>query len=137
MNEWLNSFIWAEPLWAILILLIPPFDLGEKKSCKSQDILLFPTLTLIFSSHEQRSKRWIWLPSLLRLFSLLLIITALCRPQLDRSTKTILSSGVDIVFAVDLSASMLALDMSESESNPVTRLDVVKMSSKVHQAKKT
>ena len=50
----------------------------------------------------------------------------LCRPQLDRSTQTILSSGVDIVLAVDLSVSMLALDMSESETQRVTRLDVVK-----------
>ena len=126
MNEWLNSFILAEPLWAILILLIPPLIWAKRKVANPKTSLLFPTLTLIFSSHEQRSKRWIWLPSLLRLFSLLLVIAALCRPQLDRSTKTILSSGVDIVLAVDLSASMLALDMSESESTPVTRLDVVK-----------
>ena len=54
------------------------------------------------------------------------LILALCRPQLDRSTNTILSSGVDIVLAVDLSASMLALDMSETDSLEVTRLDVVK-----------
>ena len=37
-----------------------------------------------------------------------------------------MSSGVDIVLGVDLSASMLALDMSPSPSEPNTRLDVVK-----------
>jgi Ca-activated chloride channel family protein len=38
----------------------------------------------------------------------------------------VVSSGVDIVLAIDLSASMLALDMSEDPQNEVTRLDVVK-----------
>ena len=46
--------------------------------------------------------------------------------QYDRSTETVLSSGVDIVLAIDLSASMLALDMSESNGRERTRLDVVK-----------
>lgn len=54
------------------------------------------------------------------------MIAALCRPQLDKSTRTVFSSGVDVVLAVDLSASMLALDMSETRSQEVTRLDVVK-----------
>jgi len=45
---------------------------------------------------------------------------------LDESTRTIQESGVDIVLAVDLSASMLALDMSKNTGETVTRLDVVK-----------
>ena len=40
--------------------------------------------------------------------------------------RVLLSSGVDIVLGVDLSASMLALDMSPSPNQPSTRLDVVK-----------
>ena len=63
---------------------------------------------------------------LVPLFMFGFLTAALCRPQLDQSTKTILSSGVDIVLAVDLSASMLALDMSEPGSEEITRLDVVK-----------
>ena len=67
-----------------------------------------------------------WILPLLRYTSLFFITIALARPQIDRSTHVIQSSGVDIVLAVDLSASMLALDMSENKSKDFTRLDVVK-----------
>ena len=57
---------------------------------------------------------------------LVLTVLSVSRPRLDQSTQRIVSSGVDIVLGVDLSASMLALDMSPSPSEPNTRLDVVK-----------
>tara|TARA_B000000441_G_C21749655_1_gene360901 strand:+ start:211 stop:1266 length:1056 start_codon:yes stop_codon:yes gene_type:complete len=126
MKEWLDSLLWAEPFWAFLFLILPLLVWAKKKVSKRRTTLLFPTLSMLMSPHELRSKRWTWLPSVMRVFSLTLLVIALCRPQLDRSTQTILSSGVDIVLAVDLSASMLALDMSESETQRVTRLDVVK-----------
>lgn len=59
-----------------------------------------------------------WLPKLkhflfaLRLLALGLIITALARPQtVDVSTKTKTTRGIDIVMAIDVSASMLAKDL--------------------------
>ena len=59
-------------------------------------------------------------------FIYLVYLFSLARPQLDQSTESIISSGVDIVLGIDLSASMLALDMSPSLINQNTRLDVVK-----------
>lgn len=60
-----------------------------------------------------------WLPKLkhvlftLRLLALGLLITALARPQtVDVSTKTKTTRGIDIVMAIDVSASMLAKDLS-------------------------
>ena len=59
-----------------------------------------------------------WLPKLkhalfvLRLLALVLLITALARPQtVDVSTKTKTTRGIDIVMAIDVSASMLAKDL--------------------------
>ncbi|NNC50410.1 MAG: VWA domain-containing protein [Flaviramulus sp.] len=59
-----------------------------------------------------------WLPKLkhvlfvLRLVALALLITALARPQsVDVSTKTKTTRGIDIVMAIDVSASMLAKDL--------------------------
>ncbi|TYA74340.1 vWA domain-containing protein [Seonamhaeicola marinus] len=59
-----------------------------------------------------------WLPKLrhvlfaLRLIALALLITAIARPQtVDVSTKTKTTKGIDIVMAVDVSASMLAKDL--------------------------
>ncbi|WP_299550736.1 VWA domain-containing protein [Seonamhaeicola sp.] len=49
----------------------------------------------------------------LRLSALIFLITALARPQtVDVSTKTKTTSGIDIVMAIDVSASMLAKDLS-------------------------
>ena len=60
-----------------------------------------------------------WLPKLrhllfvLRLVALTLLITAIARPQtVDVSTKTKTTRGIDIVMAIDVSASMLAKDLS-------------------------
>ncbi len=60
-----------------------------------------------------------WLPKLkhflfaLRMVALALLITALARPQtVDVSTKTKTTRGIDIVMAIDVSASMLAKDLS-------------------------
>lgn len=60
-----------------------------------------------------------WLPKAkhalfaLRLMALALLITAMARPQtVDVSTKTKTTKGIDIVMAIDVSASMLAKDLS-------------------------
>ena len=69
-----------------------------------------------------------WLPKLkhilfvFRLLALALLITALARPQsVDVSTKTKTTRGIDIVMAIDVSASMLAKDLSPN------RLEALKM----------
>ena len=57
----------------------------------------------------------------LRLIALGLLITALARPRtVDVSTKTKTTKGIDIVMAIDVSASMLAKDLSPN------RLDALK-----------
>ncbi len=68
-----------------------------------------------------------WLPKLkhllfaLRLLALTLLITALARPQsVDVSTKTKTTRGIDIIMAIDVSASMLAKDLKPN------RLDALK-----------
>jgi len=60
-----------------------------------------------------------WLPKFrhvlfaFRLLALVLLITALARPQsVDVSTRTKTTRGIDIVMAIDVSASMLAKDLS-------------------------
>ena len=56
-----------------------------------------------------------------RVISLALIITALARPQIiDTSTRVKTNSGIDIIMAIDVSASMLAKDLKPN------RLDALK-----------
>jgi len=60
-----------------------------------------------------------------RIIALTLLLMALARPQLGKGFSEVESSGVDIMLAVDISSSMLALDFSTS-NRPVTRIDVSK-----------
>ena len=57
----------------------------------------------------------------LRLISIILIVMALARPQvIDTSTRVKTNSGIDIIMAIDVSASMLAKDLKPN------RLDALK-----------
>jgi Ca-activated chloride channel family protein len=73
------------------------------------------------SSHRWRKAGWCLAWSLL--------VLAMMQPEWLHSRRRITGLGVDIVLAVDLSRSMLALDMSKDWRNAkerVTRLDVVR-----------
>ena len=116
----------AEPFWLILLLMIPFLAWLHSKGKVRKPSIQYPSLAKILQTKSFGPKHFHRLPRILRSFSIILVVLALSRPQLDQSTETIRSSGVDIVLAIDLSASMLALDMSEDGKGEVTRLDVVK-----------
>lgn len=62
-----------------------------------------------------------WLPQALRLILVALLILAAARPQVGRRLSTVLTEGIDIVLAIDVSRSMLAEDFK-----PRNRLHVAK-----------
>lgn len=123
--EWENLRL-AEPYWLLLFLLIPVLVWIRKKKKSTESTILFSSLSIIQKSKKHGKEKYMWALSFLRYSCLVFLILSLARPQLDQSTESIKSSGVDIVLAVDLSASMLALDMSDTTTGEVTRLDVVK-----------
>ncbi len=61
----------------------------------------------------------------LRLLALAALIVALARPQMGKGHAEVESSGIDIMLAVDVSGSMMAMDFAEKD-DLVTRLDIVK-----------
>ena len=121
-----DRFTLAEPHWLFLLILIPVIILIRRKGKIRKTTLRFSSLDKINQIKSGQVRIKLWIPHWLRHTSIAFLIFAISRPQYDRSTETILSSGVDIVLAVDLSASMLALDMTEEKGPELTRLDVVK-----------
>jgi len=98
--------------WFWLLLVLPLAILWYVFKHKKQ------TAELKISSLKGFKVTSSWLPKLkhilfaLRLLALALLITALARPQtVDVSTKTKTTRGIDIVMAIDVSASMLAKDL--------------------------
>ena len=122
--EW-NNVSLGEPYWLFLLLLLPGVLWLSRRKKKIQAIK-FPSIVEIKTTRKSWKTKLLWLPKLLFYLGLVLTVLSISRPRLDQSTQRIVSSGVDIVLGVDLSASMLALDMSPSPSEPNTRLDVVK-----------
>lgn len=116
------SFHSPELLW--LLLMLPLVALLRGRRGKSAAIF--------FSSVEiakQVSKQHAASPGnflfFLRLMGCALLIVGLARPQLGQGHTEVDASGIDIMLALDVSSSMLALDFSE-HSEPVTRLAAVK-----------
>jgi len=122
--EW-NNLSLGEPHWLFLLLLLPGVLWLSRRKKKTQAIK-FPSIVEIKKTRKSLKTKLLWLPKLFFYLGLVLTVLSISRPRLDQSTQRIVSSGVDIVLGVDLSASMLALDMSPSPSEPNTRLDVVK-----------
>ena len=122
----LQNFQFGEPLWLFLLILIPLLLWIQKRKLKSIPSIRFSSIVYALNQKKQGKVKYLWITSFLRYCTIFFLIVSISRPQLDQSTESIKSSGIDIVLAIDLSASMLALDMSDEQLGEVTRLDVVK-----------
>ena len=103
------DFTQKEFLW--LLLLVPVLAFWYVLKHKKQ------TAQLSISSVQGFQKNAIWSAlkhflTGLRLIAVILVVLALARPQtVDVSSKTKTTRGIDIVMAIDVSASMLAKDL--------------------------
>ena len=104
------EFTHTELLW--LLLLLPPLLLWYVIKHKKQNAVLEISNS---SGLVKGNLFWTVLKHCLfgfRTLALIFIIVAMARPQsVDVSTKTKKTSGIDIVMAIDVSASMLAKDL--------------------------
>jgi len=102
----------AHPWWLLALLLIPLYWLWQTRWQNARKTRLpFTRLNLL---HEVagENKFWRYLFPVLRALTLLCLILALAQPRWGRGTRDITQKGVDIVLAVDISGSMLALDFA-------------------------
>lgn len=108
----LNNFEFVNPQFFWLFLLLPVLILWYFWKRKQQ------TAALKISSIKGFKTKKNWLARLrpllfvLRLLVLSALIVAMARPRtVDETTKTVNNQGIDIVMAIDVSASMLARDL--------------------------
>jgi Ca-activated chloride channel family protein len=108
----LSNFEFVNPQFFWLLLLLPVVALWYFVKRKKQ------TAALKMSSVKgfKTSKNWLAklrpLLFVLRLLTLAAIIIAMTRPRtVDETTRTVSNKGIDIVMAIDVSASMLARDL--------------------------
>jgi Ca-activated chloride channel family protein len=101
-----------------LLLLLPGWWLWRLR--RRKDAIVFSRTSVLAAGPGTGS----WIPKaifLLRNLALASLVLALARPRSGAHTETQTSEGINIVLAIDLSSSMLALDF-----RPANRLEVAK-----------
>lgn len=114
-----------DPLYLWLLLIIPIIGVLKGRPGKKAASILFSSTAIARKISRLKRSRGGRLLLMLRLFALSLFIIALARPQFGKSISHVEASGIDIVLALDLSSSMLALDLATND-NLITRIDVSK-----------
>lgn len=105
-------FRFADPLYLLFLLLIPVvffwyFTYQRRRGAT----LRFSHLGFIRDVHKTSSIRARLVLIILRVLTLTLLIVALSRPQSGMKGEEVITQGVDIVLALDVSSSMLAEDI--------------------------
>ena len=108
----IDSIKFANPYFFLLLLLIPTmvafyfFYLNKKRTQ-----LTFSGLENFKGIKPSFKQKYSFLPFLLKIIAFVLAIIALARPQSSMSGQNIKTEGIDIMMALDISASMLAEDL--------------------------
>lgn len=107
----MNGIKFAQPEFLWLLLLIPVmtgiFIYFGKKRTTSLRISSFTALQGYRPGFRQRLR---FLPFIFRMLAVAAVVVAIARPQSSSSGQNISTEGIDIVMALDISASMLAED---------------------------
>lgn len=109
---------WGEPLWLLLLPLLPVF--AWWLITRGRAALPLPSSARL-AQPSSAVQMLAWLPLALRVLTLTLIVLALARPRTAGAVLDDPAFGVPIVVAVDLSSSMLAEDIP-----PTNRLHAAK-----------
>jgi Ca-activated chloride channel family protein len=116
-----------EALW--LLVLLPAWWLWRRR--RRKDAIVFSRTAVLATGPSTGS----WIPKtifFLRNITLAALVVALARPRSGAHIETQTSEGINIVLAIDLSSSMLALDF-----RPANRIEVAKQKVKQFISRRT
>ncbi|MCB1214710.1 MAG: VWA domain-containing protein, partial [Deltaproteobacteria bacterium] len=111
--------------WTLLLLLLPVLLWLWRRRGFARPFLSFSLTHRLSPLKSPGTDLWIKWHGALPYLAMILMILALARPQRFEKETQVLSEGIDLILAIDVSESMAALDF-ELEGKPVNRLTVVK-----------
>jgi Ca-activated chloride channel family protein len=95
-----------------LLALLPVLAfLHRRREARHRATLRFSALEAARETGLGKGRWIVRIPGLVRLLALAAIIVALARPQTGITSESVLTEGIDIVLAMDVSSSMLAEDL--------------------------
>ena len=111
ISAYLRSLTFANPWVFLLLLLIPLLTaLFIWRDKKSHATLTVSSDKAFLQGGRSLRTRWHFLPFMMRMLTLLFLVIALARPQSSLSHRNKDVEGIDIVVALDVSGSMMAMD---------------------------
>lgn len=111
------------PAWFLLLLLLVPYGIwyflirGRKEPS-----MKVPSTEAYTHTPKTLRQRLIWLPFVLRCLCFIMIVCVLARPQSSRSWSNSSVEGIDIMLAMDISTSMLAMDFHPNRVEAARRV---------------
>ena len=116
-------FRFANPEFLALLAVIPVMVYWYiMRNRKTGSTLRYSNLGIIKSVKKSPVKQYRHILFVLRLFVIGLLVICFARPQSGRSEEEIITEGIDIILAMDVSSSMLAEDFK-----PKNRLEAAKV----------
>ncbi len=99
--------------WILYFLLVIPLMVAYylKVGKKKQPSITYSSLGIFKKIPASFRERFRHVPVILRIIAVGLLIVALARPQTFSSGESINTEGIDIVFALDISSSMISEDL--------------------------
>ncbi len=105
-------FRFEAPLFLVLLALLPlVFWVRSRLEGHRSGAIRFSALEMARDTGKGRKGWTLRIPAILRILGLAAIVVALARPQTGITSESVLTQGIDIVLAVDVSSSMLAEDL--------------------------
>jgi Ca-activated chloride channel family protein len=105
-------FRFDDPLLLVLLVLLPALLLAHRRwRTRRRATLRFSALEAVRETGLAKGGWVLRIPVALRILALAAVIVALARPQTGVTSESILTEGIDIVMAMDVSSSMLAEDL--------------------------
>ena len=114
-------FEFRDPLYLLLLILLPIVILWYLKGQRRNARLKYSDVNLVKRLSKSFKQRLMPLLLLLRLLTITTFVLALARPQSSSKEDEVVTEGVDIILAMDVSSSMLSIDFK-----PNNRLEAAK-----------
>lgn len=103
-----------EDPWVLALLAVIPLAYLARRRIESRrtGTLRYSAVDAVLTAKAGTSRWAHRVPGVLRMLVLAALVVALARPQTGITSETVLTEGIDIVIALDISSSMLAEDLT-------------------------
>lgn len=102
-----------EPLSLLLLIALPLVFWAQRRwRARRSGALQYSAVASVQDTERGRSRWAHHVPGGLRFLALVALVVALARPQTGITSETVLTEGIDILLAMDVSSSMLAEDLA-------------------------